>query len=108
MKFLTITFAFYILILPCFPCADKEECNDSSKTQITTSSSDHKDHQHESENCNPFCSCACCGQIFFPNFHPDKAVNSKPIGILKQQFFYTNISLSSDFFGNIWQPPKLS
>ena len=108
MKFLTIIFAFYLLFLPCIPCADKEECNDNSKTEITSSSTNHKDHKNEKENCNPFCSCACCGQIYYPNILSNKVVITKPIGNDKLQFFYTNISLSSDFFGNIWQPPKLS
>jgi hypothetical protein len=108
VKFLTIIFAFYVLILPCIPCADKDECNDSTKTEITNATNDHKDHQHENKNCNPFCSCACCGHIFFPNFRLEKITVTKHLENLKQQFFYTNISLSSNFFGNIWQPPKLS
>jgi len=86
---------------------DTDECIDNSKTATAISSTDHNNHQHENEACNPFCSCACCGQVFYPNFHLAK-IAAKPTAHLKQQFFYTNVSLSSDYFGNIWQPPKIS
>jgi len=107
VKFLTLLFAFYIFLLPGVPCTDTDECKDNSQTASVSSFTDHKDHQHENETCNPFCNCTCCAQIFYPSFQPEKVVAAKPLGNLKQQFFYTNISLSSDFFGNIWQPPKV-
>jgi hypothetical protein len=106
VKFLTLFFAVYILLLPCIPCTDAEECDDISKTEISHSA-DHTDHQDDDEACNPFCSCACCGHIFVPNFQVNKTGISKPIDGLKQQYFYKSIFLSSDCFGNIWQPPKL-
>jgi len=108
VKFLTLIFAFYILLLPCFPCSDTDECIDNAKKEKASSSTDHKDRQHENEACNLFCSCACCGQIFSPNFKLDKVATTKPLEKTKQQFFYANISHCSDFFGNIWQPPKFS
>jgi hypothetical protein len=108
VKFLTILFAFYILILPCIPCEDINICKDNTKSEVTSTTTE----QHESsenEKCNPFCSCACCGQILYPNFQYKKeAAASKPLGNPKQQFLYINITLSSNFFGNIWQPPKFS
>jgi hypothetical protein len=108
VKFLISILAFYILLLPCFPCTDTDEHINTCKTEIASNSIDNNDHQHENEACNPFCSCACCGQVFYSNFLLEKNVSAKPAENLKQLFFYTNISLSSDFFGNIWQPPKFS
>jgi hypothetical protein len=97
-----------MLLLPSFSCSDTDKCTDNSQTEIANHSKDPKDHQNENDNCNPFCSCACCGQVFYPNFQLGRIASSKPVQNLKQFFFYTNISLSSDFFGNIWQPPKFS
>jgi hypothetical protein len=108
VKFLTLFFSVYILLLPGFPCSDVAECFDDSKIEIANKSTNHNNHQHENDGCNPFCSCACCGQVLFPNHQLNNVVTLKPIENLRQQFFYKNIFISSDFFGNIWQPPKLS
>jgi len=37
------------------PCDDEAE----HKDQIEFSD-EHDDHEHEEENCSPFCSCQCC------------------------------------------------
>jgi hypothetical protein len=87
---------------------DRGECMDYPKTEIASSLTNHKDKQHKNETRNPFCSCDCCGQIFYPNFQLEKIAAKKVLEKTKQQFFYRNITLSSDFFGNIWQPPKYS
>ena len=105
VKFLTLLFAFYILLLPCIPCSDKEECINDLETQITQSSS-HQQHQQENEACTPFCSCACCGQTIVSNFN-NKLTIAKPLVQQKGQTHYNNISIPDHFFGNIWQPPKL-
>ncbi len=88
------------------PCTETDECNALVQTALSGSTNDHKEQQHENEGCNPFCSCECCGQLIFSNFQPDKNVVTKPIENQKLHSFYKNIFLSSDHFGNIWQPPK--
>lgn len=107
VKLLTIIFSFYILFLPSLPCMDKEECNEVEKASVSNMPCD-KEHQHNDEACNPFCSCACCGQVFAPVFQLNKVVSIKPQIIQKQHFFYKNISLPTNFLGNIWQPPRLA
>ncbi|MFM9911889.1 MAG: DUF6660 family protein [Chitinophagaceae bacterium] len=108
VKFLILLFAYYILLLPCFPCTDTDECIINTKSAIPISSTDHPDDNPENEGCSPFCSCSCCGHIFVPNFQLEKVAVSKPIDNLTKQFFYATVSLSSDCFGSIWQPPKFS
>jgi hypothetical protein len=108
VKILALLFAVYTLLLPCFPCTDTGNCKDASKTEISSYSTDTKDHQHETEACSPFCSCACCGHIFIPNFQQKKIAIAKPITKQKKQIFYNNIFFPSSYFGNIWQPPKFS
>ena len=106
VKFLTLLFAFYILLLPCIPCTDKEECTDVSKTQ-SIQSSGHQQHQHENEACTPFCTCACCGQTIVSSFNNNKPSIAKLLAQQKGQTHYNNISTPAHFLGNIWQPPKL-
>ena len=86
-------------------CSDTDECTEVSKTEATHSNSNKETDQHE-EPCNPFCSCVCCAHIFSPNSLLNNLAVVKPVTKKQQQFFYNNISLSSYYFGNIWQPPK--
>jgi hypothetical protein len=108
VKFLFIIFCFYILLLPGFPCMDKDECADKAKTEAASTASNHAGHEEEEEGCPPFCNCVCCGHIFTPGFSQEKHTQVAPVTTIKQSFFYKNIALSADFFGNIWQPPKWS
>jgi len=106
VKLLAILFSFYILLLPAVPCRDINECNTDKQTAIMQPGN-HNQHQHEDEGCSPFCSCACCGQSFAPIFQLNKAIVVKPV-VKKQSFTYKNDFISSNFSGNIWQPPRLS
>lgn len=106
MKFWTI-FAIYLLFLSALPCADRIECNDVAKTEITTTEN-HQDHKHETENCSPFCICACCG-ISVTQFNPTVFTSKKVIYFpLQKNYSYYKLNYSSIDFCNIWQPPKLS
>jgi hypothetical protein len=98
-------------MLSVLPCSDKEECTTTAKTEqsIISSNSNHDQHNHENEQCTPFCVCACCGvhgfqlQMPFFNFKEKKVFTDKE----KQKNSYTFI-YSNEFTSNIWQPPKLS
>ena len=89
------------------PCADRVECNDLAKTEINTTEN-HKDHNHQTENCSPFCICTCCGisvTKYSPTNFTFKKINYFPL--LKHYSFY-KFNYSSIEVCNIWQPPKLS
>ena len=60
MRFLTIILSVYILVLSLAPCGDDIDCSKhaNNKTEQTSDT-----HDHKSENCSPFCICACCGHI---------------------------------------------
>ena len=84
---------------------DKEECEEVEQTSVSKTPCD-EEHEHNDEACNPFCSCACCGQVFTPGFQLNKMAYTKPMATQKQQSSYKNICLPANFLGNIWQPPK--
>ncbi|WP_394799436.1 DUF6660 family protein [Ferruginibacter lapsinanis] len=107
VKFLTVIFAIYILLLPCITCADSNECSNTTQSTVFKPSANHQNHQHEEEACNPFCNCICCGSITVSNILLNKTEGGHFLTTKKRKPFYKSISLSSDFYGNIWQPPKI-
>ncbi len=99
----------YILVLSCLPCGDMEDCKVLSDDNISFSTTSHSEHQEDTETCSPFCICACCGtniayNFFFPTYTPEKQPNFYS---QKSKIVYANDSFSSNFYGNIWQPPKI-
>lgn len=102
MKLARYILSLYILMLSCLPCADIET---DFGNETTVAQSHEKEH---TDNCSPFCICSCCGnQIAF---------ESQTLVLLPQIHFFTEKNKSdnytpqfvSNFYGNIWQPPKIS
>lgn len=109
MKNLWLLFSIYILILSVLPCTDVEECNIVSQTSIAISNTtEHKDHKHESEHCSPFCTCACCSTSISFSYINTFQISAKPVFNTSISYPLFNENIKSSFFGNIWQPPKIS
>lgn len=105
MKFFTITFSVYILVLSLAPCGDLHDCNEIYDVSISANT-DHDNHKHETETCSPFCICTCCGSTVInmdnlATFSDVVQVHSKGFPVFKQTF------ISVEYF-HIWQPPKIS
>jgi hypothetical protein len=103
VKLLTLLFAIYILFLPCMPCTDGTE---PVGNNTTTHSQNQEHEEHEKDSCPPFCSCLCCGQTV-ATYQNIKI--QLPVPALKSStsYFTNNIFLCANYFGSIWQPPKL-
>jgi len=106
VKLFTLIFSFYLLALAVLPCSDKEDCKYMGSEQTTFSTTDHSDHEQDTEHCSPFCMCACCGQTCgFIYYQTDLGLNfpttSQKI-VVYQSSFVSEVSFS------IWQPPKIS
>ena len=106
MKYVWVLFAIYFTALLVLPCSDNVEYNLNDDTFM---SQDNKvNHNHSSEQCSPFCTCACCGRhinqlisVFFSK--ANLIFNYKRKEINFYSFVYNkNITIS------IWQPPKIS
>jgi hypothetical protein len=94
-----------MLYLSCLQCSEGKACN--VKEEIKTSVADsNRQHNHDTTDCGSFCTCPCCVHIVSVNFQPYKISIEKLSDRNKLHFFYDNISLPSNYFGNIWQPPK--
>jgi len=78
-----------------------------SADQTISATTDHSDHDSDTENCSPFCMCACCGQSFSTNlFQQFSLAKQGPFQIKK--FPAYNASFITEVCLSIWQPPKLS
>jgi hypothetical protein len=106
VKFFTLIFSFYLLALAVMPCSDKDDCNYMSADQSTLATTDHSDHDNDTENCSPFCLCACCGQSISSTFYPTALYNLTPVPT--QDIPVYNAPFVSEVYLSIWQPPKIS
>jgi hypothetical protein len=94
-------------VLPGIACAGEDKCNDEPEN-ITAQTASHTDHEDEKEDCGSFCTCSCCIHIVSVNFQQVAVMGDKPLLKNRQLSTYYSISLPSNFFGNIWQPPRMS
>jgi hypothetical protein len=108
MKMFWFIFSIYLALLSVFPCSDKFEF-DSKPTETQTFFSSTTEHQHETEQCSPFCSCACCG-ISTTNLQKVKfTFRDRKIIVDKIQLFSLyKFRYFEEISSSIWQPPKLS
>jgi hypothetical protein len=105
VKTILLIFSVYLLLLPGISCAGADNCSDEIESSVTKASGHD---EQEKEDCGNFCSCSCCVHIVSVNFQLSVISIDKPIGESVKHSFYHNISLPSNYFGNIWQPPKMS
>jgi hypothetical protein len=104
VKLILLIFSIYLLVLPGLACAENGLCADEPQSSVAQNAGQD---EHEQEDCGAFCTCSCCVHIVsvnlqFPHFLSEKISAKRTLF-----FFYHNISLPSNFFGNIWQPPKI-
>lgn len=107
MKFFTVIFSIYILALSVMPCSDAyNDCKDN--TEFSDNSQSHSHKSDTNDICSPFCTCACCSVSANPKFTPFSIKITKLIAVSKLSFHNREFFLASNFYGNIWQPPKIS
>lgn len=105
MKLFVFIFSFYVLALNCFPCGDSEGCNEI-KNQKISFTAQQQEHQHETEACTPFCSCACCSAVSF--YQPLCFTKMAPLVFKKINFHYHSNEFYSFNLHSVWQPPRIA
>lgn len=107
MKIFTVIFSLYILCLSLMPCSDSfNDCVSNVDLTETT-----QPHQHKSDHndlCSPFCTCACCSISASVKFIPFTIKLAKVVTNSKINFPNQEFTFISNFYSNIWQPPKIS
>lgn len=109
MKFFSVIFALYILILSCLPCGDTHDCKVLDNGKETFAQIDHHDHREDTESCSPFCTCACCSSTVVFSFQYPVSITDYTSSFFPQckRIIIENDAFASNIYGNIWQPPKI-
>ncbi|AEI52064.1 DUF6660 family protein [Runella slithyformis] len=107
VKILAVILSMYLLVLSGLPCRDGEDCNALNNGKISSSKTNHTDHHSDTKSCSPF--CTCCGSVISLGFHSPVSVpdNQTSFFTQKVKIAFYNDSFFSNFYGNIWQPPKI-
>lgn len=106
MRFFTFIFTFYILTLSCMPCRDHDDCKIGKVEQSNFESTSNSNHNQDTENCSPFCICACCSQScnFMHLQNEISFISHLPFEMIIEYHSPIHIGVSA----SIWQPPKIS
>jgi hypothetical protein len=91
-----ILFCIYFLALLVVPCGDKDDCNETTHSEIAQAN-DHK--KHSGEVCTPFCSCACCASHFLSN---DLQPNLEIVAVINTVYTVHKESKISSAIISIW------
>ncbi len=105
MKIFVLIFNFYLLILPCLPCADEDDCAKEEKTSIYLHLKKEKENnENHKEKCTPFCHCVCCNSTVLLHTNLEQKFTILHLPTIK--FSTVEIKFKSTNFNIIWQPPK--
>lgn len=114
MKWMIVIWAIFVLALNLVPCSDAyNSCNVDLPAEHTAHHDDKAAaHEHSADHddtCSPFCTCACCGISFTDlSFKVNSAIANDNLEYFERKFVVCDIAFRSSFFGNIWQPPRVS
>jgi hypothetical protein len=107
MKAIVFFMAIYILVLSAVPCNDMHnKCNSKNVKSVLTQNHNHQ--QDKDDSCTPFCTCSCCSaSVVALNFTPFR-IKKPAVFSITQKIIIRNFSFVSNYFGTIWQPPKIT
>lgn len=107
MKYFALIFSVYFLALSVMPCNDAfgMNTNNSSKSEFTQSDNNNTERN---DICSPFCTCSCCNTPVYLSFDAFSIKANKPVIASRLKLPVRNFSFASNFYVNIWQPPKIN
>lgn len=105
MKFWAVILSLYFSVLAVKPCVDDQPEIARAHAEMTA---DSGEHEHASDMCSPFCSCACCGvQMLRQDFAFSFTIKT-PVAFFQKPSSTYQSRLQSDYCGSIWQPPQIA
>ncbi|MDQ8003454.1 MAG: hypothetical protein REI64_01565 [Pedobacter sp.] len=109
MKYKALILVFYLMGMMMLPCSDAyNECRPEQNLQSKVkSSTEHSHGTDANDNCSPFCNCSCCHTTIDNKFLAKKEEEPKAI-LTEKKYLFTNQRFVSNYYGSIWQPPKLN
>jgi hypothetical protein len=108
MKLLYFLLSVYLVALSCLPCADMEVNCAADSAKNLGANHEKQSHEEGSDLCSPFCVCNCCGAQFV-TFQTTPSIDFPTVTtvIATKESIYKS-TFTSNFYGSIWQPPKIS
>ncbi|MDE1192707.1 MAG: hypothetical protein PW786_11295 [Arachidicoccus sp.] len=107
MRIFAYIFSIYLLALSAVPCRDIYKiCPNNTIIKELSQSQNHEANRDDA--CSPFCTCSCCNLSANPKFTFLKIEITKLIVVSKITFPIQDFSFVSNYYGNIWQPPKMN
>ena len=103
MKLIAIILSIITFTLSTLPCDDESVVSSDPWTSISQNSDSHS---HDTTDlCSPFCSCVCCANIVLDqNIQQDNSNLESSNLELNTNY---NVSFSSNFLTQIFQPPQV-
>lgn len=100
------TLGFYLATLFGVSCSDIDNSCEQAKSVSQIMKYSHNDDKDD--NCTPFCQCTCCSVSIasFSALSPEFSIPSQDFTTKKiviGEFLFV-----SNYFGNIWQPPRFN
>jgi hypothetical protein len=105
MKYLTIIFSFYMVILAVLPCRDRDDFADMVKSYTSIQNSHSGDEKAGQETCPPFCTCACCSTV--RTLTPQLTTTTIFIQQVSRTYSEAPVHAVREQSISIWQPPRL-
>jgi len=113
MKWFSLFWASYLVILSCIPCTHHHDLRMITDRETIFHHASHDDENGHDENenehhhvCSPFCQCTCNGGFTVPT--PDFELQIISLICSAQTLVFSNqSSYTPSLFATIWQPPKL-
>ncbi|MDF2517246.1 MAG: hypothetical protein K0R59_2542 [Sphingobacterium sp.] len=107
MRVIVFILITYILGLSFVPCSDANIRSEVTAME-TQLNEPHKHSEETNDSCSIFCYCNCCsGNITVFEYQLPK-IEGIPISIyFDNRMPVLDIPISSNYFGTIWQPPKV-
>ncbi|MEZ0612350.1 DUF6660 family protein [Fibrella sp. WM1] len=110
VKWLTTILAIYLMMLSLWPCADEAM---TTRVPVTTDvvvaapPSHPASHQHDHDQCTPFCTCSCCAATItaIPRFSYSLGPAVRFVAITTDGFCYAPTRWVAPP-ATIWQPPQ--
>lgn len=100
--------SLYLLALAVIPCSDVAYTSTVMQDLVVTSTSGHNDPNNDiNDICSPFCQCTCCSITATSKFTSLKLQLAKP-AMPSSTYPVWKASFVSNYYGNIWQPPKIN
>lgn len=101
MKYFAFILSVYVLGLTVIPCVDVPKDDNLHKIELSNTSSDHHETNHDL--CSPFCICVCCvAPIIILTANSNTICSFE---IKKMVSKYTN-DIGSFLISKVWQPPQ--